>query len=248
MTIKESSAYLRLPYIGNNYEDEIKEARIANTDPKDFLEQLLLKEVELRRENGNRARLRRARFPYKKLLEDFQRNRYNSSMQREISTLETLDFINERENAILIGTPGSGKTHLAIGLGIKACLAGKTVLFTSVANLLIELNEALHTSVLTSYKRKFEQYDLVILDELGYVSFHKEDSELLFNLISSRYNKGSVIITTNLSFDSWSQIFGDTMVTSALIDRLAFKAHVLDMSLDTSFRYEETIAWMAKKK
>lgn len=248
MKISESSFILKLPFINQNYEDEIKEAKIANLGIEQFLEQLLQKEVEMRRENGTRNRLRRAKFPYRKYLEDFKYDKYDAALQRECDELSTLDFINNNENVILIGTPGSGKTHLAIELGVKACLSGKSVLFLSVPDLVIQLHEAINNSVFTSYKRKFEKYDLVILDELGYVSFKKDESEILFNLISSRYGKGSMIITTNLTFDRWNEIFGDNMVTSAMVDRLAFKAHILDMTLDTSYRYEETIAWSSRKK
>lgn len=248
MNIKESSSILKLPYINQNYEDELKEAKLTNMDMELFLEQLLLKEVELRRDNGTKSRLRRAKFPFKKYLEDFKYSKYNSSLQREFKELITLDFITNDENAIFIGTPGSGKTHFAIGLGIKACLSGKSVLFVSVPDLVVQIHEAVNNSVFTSYKRKFEKFDLVILDELGYVSFSKEESEILFNLLSSRYSKGATIITTNLTFDRWNEVFGDNMVTSALVDRLAFKAHILDMTLDTSYRYEETVAWNSKKK
>ena len=248
MTIEELCSYLKLPYIANNYKDEVAVARRSKADPQDFLKDILFKEAEMHRENGNRVRIRRARFPYKKFLTDFKDDKYNSSLRREIDTLSNLDFIDNKENVILIGTPGTGKTHLAIGLGLKACLTGKTVLFVSVPDLVIEIHEAVRASTFTSYKKKFEKYDLIIMDELGYVSFSKDESELLFNLISSRYDRGSIIITTNLAFDRWSEVFGDTMVTSAMVDRLAFKAHILDMTLDTSYRYEQTIAWSSKSK
>lgn len=247
MKINESSYILRLPYISQNYQDEIEAARTAKLDVESFLTQLLNKEVELRRENGTKSRIRRAKFPYKQYLEDFKYDKYNDELKHKLEELSELKFIDNRENVVLIGTPGSGKTHFAIATGIKACLSGKSVLFTSVPNLVIELHEAINNSVYNSYKRKFEKYDLVILDELGYVSFSKEESEILFNLVSGRYAKGSVMITTNLSFDRWNEVFGDNMVTSAMVDRLAYKAHTLDMTLDTSYRYEATVAWSSKK-
>jgi DNA replication protein DnaC len=155
-----------------------------------------------------------------------------------------MKFIDNKENIILIGTPGAGKTHYAIGLGIKACLLGKSVLFASVPNLVIELKEAMSMSQMSAYKRKFEKYDLVILDELGYVSFDKVGCEILFNPLSNRNDKGSIVITTNLTFDRWEEIFKDTMLTGAIVDRLAHKAHILDISRETSHRFEETIAWI----
>ena len=159
-----------------------------------------------------------------------------------------IDIISKnKENIILIGTPGAGKTHYAIGLGMKACIEGKSVLFVSVPNLIIELREALSRSALNAYKKKFEKYDLVILDELGYVSFDKEGCEILFNLLSNRNDKGSIIITTNLTFDRWEEIFKDAMLTGAMVDRLAYKAHILDISRDISHRYEETLSWKENK-
>ncbi|MCD0110600.1 ATP-binding protein, partial [Streptococcus agalactiae] len=144
---------------------------------------------------------------------------------------------------ILIGTPGCGKTHYATALGIKACIKGKTVLFTSVPNLVIELQEAMSKSQITNYKKRFEKYDLVILDELGYVSFDKTGCEILFNLLSSRNDKGSIIVTTNLDFNRWEEIFKDPMLTGAMVDRLAHRAHIMDMSREISYRMEDTISW-----
>lgn len=118
----------------------------------------------------------------------------------------------------------------------------------SVPNLIIELREALSRSALNAYKKKFEKYDLVILDELGYVSFDKEGCEILFNLLSNRNDKGSIIITTNLTFDRWEEIFKDAMLTGAMVDRLAYKAHILDISRDISHRYEETLSWKENKQ
>lgn len=152
-------------------------------------------------------------------------------------------FIDNQENVILIGNPGVGKTYLANALGMEACLAGKSVLFVSIPNWVIELKEAMSSNQLTYYKRRFSKYDLVILDELGYVTFDQVGSEILFNLLSNRSNNGSMIITTNLNFDRWEETFKDPMLTAAIVDRLAHRAHVLDMS-GTSFRVEDTKEWL----
>ena len=136
-----------------------------------------------------------------------------------------------------------GKTHYASGLGMKACLENKKVLFISVPNLIIELKEAMSQNQISHYKKQFEKYDLVILDELGYVSFDKEGSEILFNLISNRINVGSILITTNLPFDRWNETFQDPILTTAIVDRLAHKSYVLNMSGE-SYRVEETIDWL----
>lgn len=247
MNIKEMCGILKLSYIGNNYEEEIIEAKQTNLEFEDFLTKILRQEMIQRKENGILKRIREAKFPYKKYLEDFDRKIYKKEFEAEFKELEKLDFIEKKENIILIGTPGAGKTHYAIALGIKACMEGKSVLFASVPNLIIELKEAMSKSQLSVYKRRFEKFDLVILDELGYVSFDKEGCEILFNLLSNRNDKGSIIITTNLTFDRWEEIFKDAMLTGAMVDRLAYKAHILDISRDVSHRYEETISWKKSK-
>ena len=248
MQIREMASELKLPYIKDNYQDLINEATHTRMDYSEFLKNFLEEELSLRKENGINRRLRYAKFPIKKFLEDFDRNKYGPEFKKKFEELETLKFIDNKENVILIGTPGAGKSHYSIGLGIKACMSGKNVLFVSVPNLIIELKEAMSMNQLNVYKRKFEKYDLVILDELGYVSFDKSGCEILFNLLSNRNDKGSIIITTNLTFDRWDEIFKDTMLTGAIVDRLAHKAHILDISRDTSHRFEETISWLKAKE
>lgn len=248
MEIKEMAFDLKLPYIKENYQMLIDEANHTKMEYSEFLTILLEREVSLRKGNGVKHRIRHAKFPIKKYLEDFDRNKYGIEFKKKFEELETLKFIDNKENIILIGTPGAGKTHYSIALGIKACLQGKTVLFSSVPNLIIELKEAMSLNQLNFYRKKFEKYDLVILDELGYVSFDKSGCEILFNLLSNRNDKGSIIITTNLPFERWDDIFKDTMLTGAIVDRLAHKAHILDVSRETSHRFEETISWLKAKK
>ena len=244
----ESSKKLRLGYLSRNYEADLKEAIHTEQTCDDFVDMLLKKELRRRSESAVQNRIRAAKFPIKKYLEDFDYSKYDVNIQRELRSLPDLDFLNNNENIILIGTPGSGKTHYAIGIGMAVCLTGKKVLFLSVPNLIIELREALNDGLLSNYRKRFEQYDLVILDELGYVSFDKEGCEILFNLISNRNDKGPIVMTTNLAFDRWEEIFKDAMLTGALVDRLAYRAHVLDMSRELSYRYEETVSWHNKQR
>ena len=248
MGISDLAFELKLPYTRSNSEMLIDEANHTKMSYREFLETLLEREVLLRKENGIKNRLRTAKFHVKKYLEDFERTKYTSEIRTKFDELETLNFIKNKENIILIGSPGCGKSHYGTALGIKACMEGMSVLFISVPNLIIELKEAMNLNQLNAYKRKFEKYHLVILDELGYISFDKEGCEILFNLLSNRNDKGSIIITTNLTFDRWEEIFKDPIITGAIVDRLAYKAHIMDMSRDTSYRYEETITWINNNK
>jgi DNA replication protein DnaC len=246
-TLQELASRLLLTYIRDNADDAIKEARHLNQDHRAFLLRLLTGEIERRAGNGVARRIKDAKFPIKKYIVDFDKTKYDSTFLPKFNELETLQFIDKKENIILIGTPGAGKTHYAIALGILACMQGKNVLFASLPNLIVELREAMNQNQLNVYRKRFERYHLVILDELGYISFDKSGCEMLFHLLTNRHGKGSVIVTTNLPFERWESIFIDPVLTGAMIDRLAHKAHVLDISREHGGRFEETIAWMANK-
>lgn len=238
------SLELKLSYIKDYHQLLIDEAGHLKLGYKEFLELILDRELCQRKENGLARRIRNAKFSHKKYLHDFDKTKYSAEIKRKFDVLETLEFIDNKENIILMGTPGCGKSHYSIALGIAACMESKNVLFVSIPNLVIELKEAMSLNQLNIYKKKFDKYDLVILDELGYVSFDKEGCEILFNLLSNRNDKGSVIITTNLTFERWHEIFKDPMLTGAIVDRLAHKAHIMDLSLDVSYRMEDTIEWL----
>ena len=245
---RQLAADLKFTYIRDNVDDLIVEARRKGQDCEKFLLELLTGEAERRAVNGIARRIKDARFPIKKYLVDFDRNKYSAEFLPKFSELETLRFVDNKENVILIGTPGAGKTHYATALGIAACMAGKSVLFSNAPNLIVEIKEAMNQQQFTAYRGRFERYNLVILDELGYLSFDKYGGELLFNLLSNRHGKGSVIITTNLSFERWETVFGDPVLTGALIDRMAHKAHILDISREQGGRLEETLAWLSNTR
>jgi len=156
---------------------------------RQFLYQLLMKESKDRNVRSKENRIRAAAFPEKKLLEEIQRQYLSSSAERHLDQLATLEFIDEKQNVILTGSPGTGKTHLAIALGLEACLKGKRVFFTTVAALINQLKESRSERTLRSLETRFEKYDLVIIDELGYISFDKEGAELLFTHLSLRAGK-----------------------------------------------------------
>ena len=246
MLVKELPKELHLSYIAANFDELCKEAKSTKVPYEDFLLDIFSRELENRRQNRLQKRLQDAHFPYRKYLQDLDLKEYATEIRNEIDELTSLQFIDDKENIICIGNPGRGKTHLAVALGVAACLADKRVLFTNVPNLVIELKEAMSKNEITYYKKKFERYELVIIDELGYVSFDKQGNEILFNLLSNRNEAGSMIITTNLAFEEWEEVFGDAKLTGALVDRLAHKAHILDMSGD-SYRLKETKQWLERQ-
>ncbi len=157
-----------------------------------------------------------------------------------LGQLETLQFIENKQNIILAGRPGTGKSHIAIGLGIKACNAGYKTYFTTTTALINRLKESRSDKTLRILERQFMNYDLIIIDEVGYISFDREGSELLFSHLSLRAERKSTIITTNLKFNKWHEIFKDPLMTTAMVDRLTHKSFLIDMDGD-SYRMYETL-------
>ena len=221
---------LRLPAIRKNYQTHAKQSIKSKTGYEEYLLTLLEDEFESRIRNRKFSRIRQADFPYKKYLQDLQRKELPEYAQGKIDSLETLEFIKTGQNVILAGNPGTGKTHLAIGLGIKACMEDFKVFFTTIPRLLTQIRECRSEKTLRALENRFEKYDLVICDEFGYISFDKEGAELLFSHLSLRAGRKSTIITTNLSFDRWSEIFGDPVLTAAMVDRLTHKAYMINMN------------------
>jgi len=172
---------------------------------------------------------------------------YDEKYLPEFNELETLKFIDEKKNLILIGSTGAGKTFYSGILGFEACKQGKSVLFITVADLIIKIKETMSLNQISKLKNKFEKYDLVILDELGYYSFDKEIAELFFNLVSSRYQKGSIIITTNLNFDEWISPLGNSKLTGALVGRLCEKSYIIELEREVDGRMQNTLNWRKSK-
>jgi len=239
------SKELRLPVFRRDFMTLAKEAAIERMDYEDFLLQLMEREYEGRVENRKKSHIRQADFPSKMYLNDLNRDQLPPNAMEKLPLLERLDFIESGQNIVLAGNPGTGKTHIAVGLGLKACLQGYKVLFTTVHKLLTQIRESHSARTLKVLEARFEKYDLVICDEFGYVSFDKEGSELLFNHLSLRAGRKSTIITTNLGFERWEEIFGDPVLTAALVDRLTHKAHLINMNGE-SYRLKETKQMMNK--
>lgn len=237
---------LKLPYIARCFEEDITEANSQSKSYEDFLADLLEKEYDLRKDNGVKNRIRNARFPYKKYIEDLIIEDLPQDARNKIKVFSSLEFIETGQNIILAGNPGTGKSHMAIGLGIKACTAGYTVLFTTIPLLVNELKECRSNKTLRAFENRFEKYDLIIADELGYISFDKEASELLFTYLSLRAGRKSTIITTNLSFERWDEIFKDPVMTAAMIDRLTHKSYIVNMN-GNSYRLKETKRWLSEQ-
>jgi DNA replication protein DnaC len=204
-----------------------------------LLRELLEKEYESRTEKRKKQRIHQANFSELKYLEELEVKELPKDAQVALNGLETLEFIQEGRNVVLYGNPGTGKTHIAIALAIKACEQDMTVMFTTVPRLLTQIRECRSQKKLKQLERNFEKFDLVICDEFGYVSCDKEGGELLFNHLSLRAGKKSTIITTNLAFNRWNEIIKDKVLVAAMVDRLTHKAFIINMTGD-SYRLKET--------
>jgi DNA replication protein DnaC len=246
-SIEELTKKLRLPATRKYFKEYAQDAALRDINYEEYLLSLLEKECEVRAENAITNRIRRAQFPYKKYIEELQVEHLPQDGQKKLRLLKSLNFIETGQNVILAGNPGTGKSHIAIGLGIKACMEGYKVWYTSVPSLVNLLKETRSEQTLRAFENRFLKYDLIIADELGYISFDKEGSELLFTHLSLRAGQKSTIITTNLSFERWDEIFQDPVMTAAMVDRLTHKSYFINMN-GSSYRMKETKEWLEKER
>lgn len=235
--VKLLAKQLKVPTFGQ-YPDLLRQMD-SKADFGSLLLSLMQAEYEQRQENQNQRRLKQAGLPYTKTLEELDLLRYGGKItDLFLNELSSCKFIKEKKNLVMLGNPGRGKTHMAIGLALKACSLGMSVLFKNAASLSTELAEAKESYVLGRLEKRIRCADLLILDEMGYVSFDRYQSELLFKVIADRSERGSIIVTTNLPFSEWVDLFENTAMVAAMVDRLTFHSYILDMN-GTSYRLEQ---------
>ena len=232
---------LRLPAIGRHYQELARQAAQGNLPYEAFLLALVEMEAQQREENAHQKRLRMARFPVIKSLDQFDFTTLPSLNKALVLDLAQGGYLDKRENLILMGNSGTGKTHLATALGLIACQQGRKVRFFTAAGLINQLTEAQASLRLSYLERSLAQMDLLIIDEIGYVPFSEKGAQLFFQVVAQSYERQSLIMTTNLDFSQWPQVFGSEQLTGALLDRLTHHAHILTMNGE-SFRFRESMS------
>jgi len=232
---------LKLPYILENHETVAKSAARKKWTHVHYLSELIKEESNLRKDRIIQRRIRMARFPVFKTLDQFNWSWPKKINQAQIQNLFRLKFIEDKSNVVFIGGVGLGKSHLASALGYQACLKGHTVLFASAIDAVNHLISGQRTERLKQELRKYEKPSLLILDELGYLPIDKSGADLLFQVISQRYEQGSIVITTNRVFKDWPKIFNnDSTLTSALLDRLLHHTEAVVIE-GNSYRMKEVV-------
>ncbi len=239
--LDEKLNYLKLSYMCENYESLAKKAAQKQWTHVNYLAELTIAETNLKKDRATQRRIRAARFAQIKTLEQFKWSWPQKINQLQIKNLFRLNFIDEKSNVIFLGGVGLGKTHLATALGYHACLKGYAVLFCSAVDAINNLAAAQSAGRLKQELAKYKKPALLILDELGYLPIDKSGADLLFQIISQRYEQGSLIITTNRAFKDWPEIFNnDSTLTSALLDRLLHHTETVVIE-GRSYRMKDTI-------
>ncbi len=213
-------------------------ARDEGWDYTEFLAKVLSEEVASRETHGGENRVKAARFPQIKTLDDFDFGHQRSVSKQQIAHLHQLDFIREAHNVIFLGPPGTGKTHLSIALGVQAARRGYRVAFASATEWVMRLGEAKRTGRLAEELERLGRIPLLIVDEVGYIPFDPDAASLFFQLVSSRYEQSSLIVSSNKSFSAWAEIFGDAVAVEAMVDRLVHHSKIIALKGD-SYRLKD---------
>lgn len=247
MELQANLKALNLSHMARNLEGALRQARENGIGCDEFLIELTAAELQARADSRLARRTREAKFPLVKTLETFDPAAAPELDIRLLGDLAGGGYIQERRNVIFLGRSGTGKTHMATALGIEACKNNFRTRFATCYGLVNELIEARQERALQRLIQKYVRYDLLILDELGYIPFSKEGSELLFQVLAERHERGSVMITTNLGFADWTQVFGDAAMTAALLDRLTHKAHIINCPWE-SYRLKQSLKEKGKRR
>jgi DNA replication protein DnaC len=224
---------LKAPTLRESVDRLAERARAESWTHEEFLVACLQREVAARESHGGEGRIRAARFPARKSLEEFDFDHARGLKRDAIAHLGTLDFVVGKENVVFLGPPGTGKTHLAVGLAMRACQSGHRALFATAAEWVARLAEAHHAGRLQQELVKLGRVPLLVVDEVGYIPFEPEAANLFFQLVSSRYERASLIVTSNKVFGRWGEVFGDDVVAAAMIDRLVHHAEVVALKGDS---------------
>ncbi|MBU4235717.1 MAG: IS21-like element helper ATPase IstB [Proteobacteria bacterium] len=245
--LRENLKSLMLSTMARGLEGHLRQAKEHGPGYDEFLLDLTVADIMARTENRLSRRVREAKFPLVKTMEGFDFDLTPDLDIRLVRELSGCDYVKERRNIIFLGRSGTGKTHLATALGVEACKNNYRTRFVSCYTLVNELIEARQDKDLQRLIQRYSRYELLILDELGYIPFSREGSELLFQVLAERQEKGSVIITTNLGFADWTQVFGDPVMTAALLDRLTHKAHIVNCQWE-SYRLKQSLKGMGRQR
>jgi len=230
---------LRLPTFLREYDKVARQCATESVDYRRYLLRLTEQELLDRERRATERPIHQARFPVVKSLDTFEFLAIPAVNKALVLELARCEFLLRRENVLLLGNSGTGKTHLALALGLSACQRGHRVRFTTAAAMVHELLEARDEKRLLRYQKQMAGYELLIVDELGFVPLSKSGAELLFEVFSQRYERGSTLVTSNLPFQEWTEVFGSERLTGALLDRLTHHVHILEMNGE-SYRLKQS--------